>query len=95
MQTRAVAVQLRYEDNQETLSNFVVLKMPSSKGNIEGYGSQQDFLTEVMKLGLLGKQAYTGARSLHLRVPPCVRAGARACACTAHSANMREMCLSS
>ena len=77
-------MQLRYEDNQETLTNFVVLKMPSSKGNIEGYGSQQDFLTEVMKLGLLGKQAYTGACSVHMRVLPDAPACARTYEAIAH-----------
>ena len=55
---------MRYEDNGDAVNNFVVIKVPSSKGSIESYGSQEAFLQEIQNYGLLGKQAYTGARRL-------------------------------
>jgi len=54
-------VQVRYEDNGDAVNNFVVIKVPSSKGSIESYGSQEAFLQEIQNYGLLGKQAYTGS----------------------------------
>lgn len=54
-------VQLRYEDNQEALTNLTVMKIPSNKGDITGYGSQEEFLNQLQTMGLFGKQAYTGA----------------------------------
>lgn len=52
---------MRYEDNGDAVNNFVVIKVPSSKGSIDAYGSQEAFLQEIQSFGLLGKQAYTGA----------------------------------
>ena len=60
-QTRVLWLQVRYEDNGDAVNNFVVIKVPSSKGSIESYGSPDAFLQEIQSYGLLGKQAYTGA----------------------------------
>lgn len=53
-------VKLRYEDNGDAVNNIVVIKLPSGKGSIESYGTQDAFLQEISNFGLLGKQAYTG-----------------------------------
>lgn len=54
-------VKVRYEDNGDAVNNFVVIKVPSSKGSIDAYGSQEAFLQEIQSFGLLGKQAYIGS----------------------------------
>jgi photosystem II oxygen-evolving enhancer protein 2 len=49
---------LKYEDNFDSVTNFVVSVVPSSKGSIKDYGSPEKFLEEVSYL--LGKQSYSG-----------------------------------
>lgn len=53
-------VVLRYEDNGDAVNNVVVIKLPTSKNSIEGFGAPDAFLAECQNLGLFGKQAYTG-----------------------------------
>jgi PsbP len=60
-ETLSRSTQVRYEDNYYPVNNFAVMKLPASKGSIEGYGSQEAFLTELQKMGLFGAQSFTGA----------------------------------
>jgi photosystem II oxygen-evolving enhancer protein 2 len=41
---------LKYEDNFDSVTNFVVSVVPSSKGSIKDYGSPEKFLEEVSLL---------------------------------------------
>ena len=52
---------LRYEDNGDAVNSLVVIKAPTSKTSIEGYGTPEAFLAELQNMGLFGKQAYVGA----------------------------------
>jgi photosystem II oxygen-evolving enhancer protein 2 len=54
-------VVLRYEDNADTVNNFVVIKLPTGKSSMDSYGSPDAFLTEMQNFGLFGKQPYVGA----------------------------------
>ena len=60
----------RYEDNGDSVNNFVVIKVPTSKTSIESYGSQDAFLQELSNFGLFGKQAYTGVLPACVQLPP-------------------------
>ncbi|XP_064982970.1 oxygen-evolving enhancer protein 2, chloroplastic-like [Musa acuminata AAA Group] len=49
---------LRYEDNFDSNSNVTVMVTPTTKSSITGYGTPEEFLSQVDYL--LGKQAYFG-----------------------------------
>ena len=50
---------LRYEDNGDAVTNFLVITRDTDKKSISDYGSEEDFLKTTIS-PLLGQQVFTG-----------------------------------